>query len=311
MLAALSVDLDEIPCYSAIFGLSPPSEACAQAVYRKALPRFEALFARLGVPATFFAIGSDLAHEHARSALARLHAAGHEIGNHTQNHRYDFTRLPADQLRAEIEEGGRSIATAVGESPRGFRAPGYTVNDAVFAELASFGYHYDSSVFPCPPYYGAKALAISAIAMRGRRSHSVVDDPRVLRAPADPYRTGTPYYTRGDGLLELPIGVTHGTSARFAFIGTTLILGGERGAGWLTRRIVGRPLVNLELHGIDLADCAEDGLEFLRPHQFDLRLSLERKRSALETAIWTLRGAGYEFVTLARAAEKFGERRDA
>jgi peptidoglycan-N-acetylglucosamine deacetylase len=310
MLAALTVDLDEIPCYSAIFGLSPPNEACAQAIYRKALPRFEALFERLGVPATFFAIGSDLAHEHARGALARLHGAGHEIGNHTQNHRYDFTRLPGEQLRAEIEEGERSIAAAIGELPRGFRAPGYTINDAVFAELAARGYLYDSSVFPCPPYDSAKALAISAIALRGRRSHSIVDDPRVLRAPADPYRTGTPYYTRGSGLLELPIGVTRGTSARFAYIGTTLILGGERGAGWLTRRIVGRPLVNLELHGIDLADCDEDGLAFLRPHQVDLRLSLERKRSALETAIWILRGAGYEFVTLAKAAETFGERRE-
>lgn len=309
MLAALSVDLDEIPCYSAIFGLSAPTEAVAQAVYRKALPRVEALFERLGVPATFFAIGSDLAQPHAREAIARLHGAGHEIGNHTQNHRYDFTRLPPDQLRAEIEEGDRAIAAATGERPRGFRSPGYTVNDAVFAELTALGYRYDSSVFPCPPYYGAKALAISAIAARGRRSHSIVDDPRVLRAPADPYRVGTPYFKRGDGLLELPIGVTRGTSARFAYIGTTLILGGARGAGWLTRRIVGRPLVNLELHGIDLADCAEDGLEFLRPHQLDLRLSLERKRTALETAIWILRGAGYEFVTLSRAAEHFGDRR--
>jgi peptidoglycan/xylan/chitin deacetylase (PgdA/CDA1 family) len=305
MLAAVSVDLDEIPCYAAIFGLPPPEGEVAHAVYRKALPRFEELFDRQGLRATFFAIGSDLADGAAREAIARLHAAGHEIGNHTQNHRYDFTRLPEAEIRSEIAQGARAIEAVTGERPRGFRAPGYTVNDRVFAELGALGVAYDSSVFPCPSYYGAKAVAISAIAARGRTSHSIISDPRVLRAPADPYRVGTPYYRRGAGLLELPIGVTGGTSARLPYIGTTLVLGGERAAGWLTRRILGRPLVNLELHGIDLADAEPDGLGFLQGRQQDLRRSLAEKRAALETAIWILRGAGYEFVTLAQAAERF------
>lgn len=306
MLAAVSVDLDEIPCYAAIYGLPPPAGASAHAVYQKALPRFEQLFDSLGLRATFFAIGSDLGSESARSTVARLHTAGHEIGNHTQNHRYDFTRLPPAELRSEIEAGQRAIEAATGARPRGFRAPGYTVNDRVFAELTALGVGYDSSVFPCPGYYSAKAVAIGAIAARGRTSHSIIDDPRVLRAPADPYRVGTPYYKRGDGLMELPIGVTRGSSARLPYIGTTLIMAGERGAGWLTRRVIGRPLVNLELHGIDLADCEEDGLQFLRGHQQDLRRSLADKRAALETAIWVLRGAGYEFVTLAQAAQRLG-----
>lgn len=305
MLAAVSVDLDEIPCYSAIFGLPPPEGECAHAVYRKALPRFEALFDGLGLRATFFAIGRDLADAEARAAIARLHAAGHEIGNHTQNHRYDFSRLPQPELRREIEQGLEAIAAVTGTRPRGFRAPGYTINDRVFDELEALGAGYDSSVFPCPAYYSAKAVAIGAIAVRGRASHSIVDDPRVLRAPADPYRIGRPYYTRGAGLVELPIGVTRGTSARLPYIGTSLVLSGERGAGWLTRRVVGRPLVNLELHGIDLADMEQDGLQFLRGRQQDLRRSLADKRAALETAIWVLRGAGYEFVTLAQAAERF------
>ena len=69
--------------------------------------------------------------------------------------------------------------------------------------------------------------------------------------------------------------------------------------------MVGRPLVNLELHGMDLCDAEEDGLQWLRPHQPDLRQVLDDKRRALEAAIWTLRGAGYAFVTLAEAAEHF------
>ena len=38
---------------------------------------------------------------------------------------------------------------------------------------------YDSSVFPCPAYYTAKAAAISLLRMRGRQSRSIIDDPRV------------------------------------------------------------------------------------------------------------------------------------
>ena len=68
--------------------------------------------------------------------------------------------------------------------------------------------------------------------------------------------------------------------------------------------MLGRPLVNLEAHGIDMSDAIPDGLEFLVPHQRDLRKSLADKRAALETAIWTLRGAGYEFITLAEAAAR-------
>jgi hypothetical protein len=306
-LCAVSVDLDEIPCYAAIHGLTPPVPASAHAIYEKAVPRFEALFDALDLRATFFAIGSDLGtgNAGARAAIARLHARGHEIGNHTLNHRYDLTRLPAAQIRSEIEGGMDAIEAVIGERPRGFRAPGYTITDAVFEQLVALDVAYDSSVFPCPGYYGAKATALAVIRARGRRSHSVLDTPRVLTAPADPYRVGTPYTKRGNGMLELPVGVTHGTSARLPFIGTALVMAGENGAAWLAQRIAGRPLVNLELHGIDLADTAADGLEFLAPYQFDLRKSLEHKRSALLRAIWVLRGAGYEFVTLQQAAAIF------
>jgi hypothetical protein len=306
-LAAVSVDLDEIPCYAAIHGLPAPSGECAHAVYRKTVPRFESLLAGLGLRATFFAIGTDLQDGAARDAIARLHGAGHEIGNHTLHHRYDFTRLPEPELRAEIDGGARAIEAVTGVRPRGFRAPGYTVVDRVFDALSELGAAYDSSVFPSPGYYAAKTAAIAAIAARRRRSRSIVDDPRVLSAPADPYRVGRPYYRRGQGLIELPIGVTRDTALRLPYIGTSLVMIGEAGAGWLTRRIVGRPLVNLELHGIDLADAEQDGLGFLAPHQPDLRRSLQFKNSALESAIWTLHGAGYEFVTLAEAAQRFAD----
>lgn len=302
-LAAVSVDLDEVGCYAAIHGLTPPDEDAAHAIYLRAVPRFERLFADEGIPATFFAIGSDVEHGPSRDALARLSAAGHEIANHSLSHFYDLTRRSREEIRAEIRGGAEAIERATGRPPRGFRAPGYTITDSVFEVLEELGVAWDSSVFPCPPYYAAKVTAIGAIAVRGRRSHSIVDDPRVLTAPADPYRAGKPYWARGSGVLELPIGVTRG--ARLPYIGTSVVLAADTGARALTKMIAGRPLVNLELHGIDLSDAGDDGLDWLRPHQPDLRRTAREKESALRTAIAALRDAGYDFVTLDTAASRF------
>lgn len=301
-LAAVSVDLDEIPCYSAIYGLDAPTGAASRAIYEKALPRLATLFAEERIVATFFAIGADLDQEN-RARIRELHRAGHEIGNHSLHHRYDLTRLDRRAMLAEVAGGVEAIERALGVAPKGFRAPGYTITDALFEVLADVGALYDSSVFPCPSYYAAKATAIGAIRARGRTSRSIVDDPRVLGAPADPYRIGTPYWRRGEGMIELPIGVTRG--ARLPYIGTYLALGGATASRALTRMTIGRPLVNLELHGIDLADAEEDGLAFLAPHQVDLRRSARAKLAGLRAAIVALRDAGYRFVTLTEAAEAF------
>jgi peptidoglycan-N-acetylglucosamine deacetylase len=207
------------------------------------------------------------------------------------------------EMRRQIEDGARAIEGVTGVRPRGFRAPGYTITDEVFDVLVDLGVTYDSSVFPCPPYWAAKAAALALIALRGRMSRSIVDTPAVLMAPPRPYRIGRPYWRRGDGLLELPVQVTRG--ARLPFIGTTVTLWGVRVARQLARMCVGEPLVNLELHGIDVLD-ATDGLESLRAHRPDVGVSKGRKLEALRAAIEELRRAGYAFVRLCEAATAFG-----
>ena len=198
-------------------------------------------------------------------------------------------------MRAEEE-----IERVVGERPVGFRAPGYTITDTLFDVLSERGYRYDSSVFPCPSYFGLKALAIGAIAARGRASRSIVDDPRVLGAPTEPYRVGRPYWRAGSGLVELPIAVTR--FARLPFIGTTVALAGEAGAALLARQMSGRSVVSFELHGIDLADAGLDGLSWLAPHQPDLRKTAREKEAAIRSALRTLRSMGYRFASARNVA---------
>ena len=301
-LCAVSVDLDEIPNYFQIHGLALDSSAALGAVYDVAVDRLEAMARDAALPLTLFAIGADLARPEAAAKLRAARDRGHEIANHSLDHRYDLTRLDRAEIARQIAEGADAIARAVGERPVGFRAPGYTINDAVYDVLGELGVAYDSSVFPCPAYWGAKTAAIAWIAARGRRSRSIVDTPSVLTAPTRPYRVGTPYWKRGDGILELPIQVTRGP--RLPVIGTYLTWWGADVARRLVRGCVGEPLVNLELHGIDVLD-AGDGLEALRKNQRDVRVPKEKKLEALHAAFELLRREGYSFVTLREAAARF------
>lgn len=299
-LCAVSVDLDEIPNYFAIHGLDAPRGPEASLVYDVAVDRLTDLAGERRMPLTLFAIGSDLGRPEAASKLRGARERGFEIANHSLDHRYDFVRLGPDEIRRQVQAGADAIERAVGERPVGFRAPGYTITDEVFEVLGDVGVAYDSSVFPSPSYYAAKTMKIGTIALRGRQSSSIVDNPAVLLAPTRPYRIGRPYWRKGHGLRELPVQVTRG--ARLPFIGTSITLGGPRVARTLARMCVGEPLVNLELHGIDVLD-ADDGLEALRPHQPDARVPKDRKLAALSAVFAELGAAGYDFVTLREAAD--------
>ncbi|MGA2450813.1 MAG: polysaccharide deacetylase family protein [Polyangiaceae bacterium] len=301
-LAAVSVDLDEIPNYFGIHGIEEPAGAVRTLVYDVAVGRLVTLATELEIPLTLFAIGRDLERPEAASQLRDAIGLGFEIGNHTFDHRYDLVRLGADEIRLQVEEGARAIERATGHRPVGFRSPGYTVTDVLLDMLPGLGMLYDTSVFPCPLYWLAKATKLQMIAALGRRSRSVLDSPAVLRAPTKPYRVGRPYWTRGTGIVEMPVGVTRGP--RLPFIGTTLSLAGVLGAQMLARMCVGEPMINLEMHGIDVLD-ESDGLGALRPHQVDVRIPWKSKVSAFRSAVEVLRAHGYSFVTLGEVAQRF------
>jgi peptidoglycan/xylan/chitin deacetylase (PgdA/CDA1 family) len=296
-LCAVSVDLDEIPHYHAIHALSPSSST---AIYDIALDRLDAFSRAHDVPLTLFAIAGDMARAESVAKLRAL--TRHEIGNHTLDHLYDLTRRSKDEIRRQVVSAKQVLEAATGARVRGFRAPGYTVTDELFDVLAECGVAYDSSVFPCPPYYAAKALKLGSLRLRGKKSKSILDTPAVLGAPTRPYRVGKPYWKRGTGMLELPIQVTRGP--RLPFIGTSLTLAGPDRARFLTKLVIGEPLVNLELHGIDVLD-ESDNLAELSPHQIDVRVDKQRKLETLSAVVDELRRAGYAFVQLCEAAERF------
>jgi len=295
---ALSVDLDEIPHYYRIHGLSDPG-AEQHAVYDVALRRILEFADELAFKCTLFVVASDAQRDANRELLRVAVRRGHEIGNHSKDHLYDLVRRPRDEQHEQVVGGAEMLAEHVGVRPLGFRAPGYTLSDALVEQIVEGGHRYDSSVFPCPPYYAAKALTLALQRFTRRSSAAILDQPMVLTAPTRPYRMAEPYTRAGGGLLELPIQVTPGL--RLPYIGTGLVLAGSLGAQALTELVCGEPFVNLELHGIDFLGRG-DGLTLLERVQPDLRLPFAKKREIFTTVVRKLRKAGYAFRRLDQVA---------
>ena len=147
-------------------------------MYDVALDRLDAWASAEGVPLALFAIGADMARRESADKLRVMAERGHEIGNHTLDHLYDLTKKNRAEMRRQVESGIVVLQGATGKRPVGFRAPGYTVTDELFSVLDECGVEYDSSVFPCPPYYFAKAAAMAGIRLRGRKSRSILGPAR-------------------------------------------------------------------------------------------------------------------------------------
>lgn len=299
MLLSVSVDLDRVSEYEAIHGLSR-GEA-SDRVLQVAVPRLVDWATQRGLPLTWFVIGEDAEAPVQAETLRRLALRGDELGCHSFSHHYDLTRRSAAEMRAEIERGVTAVERAARVKVRGFRAPGYLVTDTLLDLARESGLTYDSSVFPCPPYYALKAAALAKLSAQRRVSRAILGSPDVLRAPTRPYRVGRPYWYRGTGILEIPIQVTR--RGRLPFIGTALTTLGALGARLLAKGVLGEPFVNLELHGIDALD-QHDGLAELAKHQPDLRIPWSKKLDAIDAAVTLLKHQGYGCVRMDELAAR-------
>jgi peptidoglycan-N-acetylglucosamine deacetylase len=303
-LASVSVDLDPISCYYRIHALGPHPAELADVVLRRAVPRYLEILGRHDVKATFFVVASDLQSPAARALVKELVRAGHELGNHSLTHPYDLARLPREKVAEEIRRAHEEISSLVGAPVVGFRAPGYDLSPAMLDEIGRLGYLYDSSIFPAPGYYAAKAVVMAGLSLLGRKSGAVMTNPRALLASANPYRPDpSAPWRKGQGpVVELPIAVTRGL--RLPAIGTNLLAAPGPVRVSLLDGMIGRPFFNLELHGIDLVDSDDDGIpSALVARQPDLRVPLVTKRRAFEATLDRL-ALDYDRVTLRQVAEK-------
>lgn len=92
---------------------------------------------RYAVKATFFCIGAqaarypDLCREIARR--------GHDVQNHTQNHRLGFALMGSRGLRRELQTAQDTLTTITGQRPKFFRAPAGIRSPLLDPVLSSIG----------------------------------------------------------------------------------------------------------------------------------------------------------------------------
>lgn len=305
-LASISVDLDPLKHYCRIHGLpeSVLSDGANELVATKAIPRLLELLEQARCPATFFVVGEELGSELMVEALGDAHARGVELANHSHLHDYGLSRSSAEAIGDDLERAAEAITRCCGVRPCGFRAPGYTLSRALLQAVVAGGYRYDSSTYPAAPYYLAKAAVMGALSLLGRPSRAVLDSPKVLLAPTEPYRPSIeePYERGTAPLVELPVAVA--PVSRVPFIGTfaTTMPWSLVEATYKSFRKVAH--FNLELHAVDVLD-ERDGLPpALARQQRDLKVPLRVKLERLGRLFAWL-GEERERVTLAEASVRF------
>lgn len=86
--------------------------------------------AQYGGKATFFMVGERVGSY--KTEVQRMVAEGHEVANHTMNHKY-LQKLGAAQIQAQINNGNDAIQAACGVRPTLLRLPGGNHNTTVLA----------------------------------------------------------------------------------------------------------------------------------------------------------------------------------
>lgn len=134
------------------------------------------LLDRASVRGTFFLLGWVA--KRSPGLVREIHAAGHEVACHGENHQLIY-RQSRDTFSRETREAKARLEGLTGVSVCGYRAASYSItNDSLWAleVLEELGFKYDSSIFPI--------------------RHDLYGIPD---APRFPYRPGS------GALLEVPI----------------------------------------------------------------------------------------------------------
>ncbi|MFH1746380.1 MAG: XrtA system polysaccharide deacetylase [Planctomycetota bacterium] len=148
-LNCLSVDVEEFfqcEAFAQVINIGQWSEYERRA--RPFIERIAELLDQHKSRATFFVLGWTvpyLAH-----LLRQLAAAGHEIACHGENHQH-LSRMTPRRLRTDLEQSRQRIEDAVGTSPRGYRAPTFSItNETAWAldVIIEAGFEYDASIYP-------------------------------------------------------------------------------------------------------------------------------------------------------------------
>ena len=144
--ASLSLDLDNKWSYMKTHG--DPNWEKHPSYLDIMVPHALGILSDLELSITWFIVGQDAAIDTNRAALRSIADAGHEIGNHSFHHEPWLHLYSADKLKSELVTAQEHIQDVTGQTPRGFRGPGYSLSQQTLATLLDLGMEYDCSTLP-------------------------------------------------------------------------------------------------------------------------------------------------------------------
>ena len=202
-LASISLDLDNQWSYMKIHGEegwdSYPS------YYERFVPYALEILEDLDIKITFFLVGQDAAFERNHQYIRMITDAGHRIGNHSFKHETWLHLYSREELREEISSAHEVLKRVSGQTPIGFRGPGFSWSHTVLDVLSEKGYQYDASTLPTVigPLARWYYFRTSGLSKQERK-----DRKEIFGKFSDGFRRLRPYmfeFKSGKKLLEIPV----------------------------------------------------------------------------------------------------------
>jgi peptidoglycan-N-acetylglucosamine deacetylase len=145
-LASVSLDLDNQWSYMKIAGRQDWQDY--PSYFDVLVPYLLETLAELDLEITVFIVGKDAVFDKNKDYLREIAIKGHEVGNHSYHHDSWLHTFPRKDLEHDIIQAEEHIERATGQTPKGFRGPGFAWNAALLEILSERGYLYDASTFP-------------------------------------------------------------------------------------------------------------------------------------------------------------------
>ena len=174
--------------------------------YEKVLPTMLDFFNKHEIKATFVVVGRDA--KLVPKLVKMIADNGHEIANHTLNHKRCFSSLNSKEIFNEITKCNEIIQKITGEKCKGFRSPCYTTNSKILRILSENNFSYDMSINNSLLYQLIKRFYKVVLRNKDYIPHN--QELSVIRAPNRPYKLSlSSIWKEGDSdIMEFPISNT-------------------------------------------------------------------------------------------------------
>lgn len=205
-LACISLDLDNQWSYMKIHGDEGWDKY--PSYFDIFIPHILNVLDELDLKITFFIVGKDAESADNRKYLKMITDRGHETGNHSYHHESWLQTYSYDKIEKEIISAEEAIGSATGQTPVGFRGPGFSWSPDLLEVLKKRNYLYDASTLPtwlgplARMYYFWK----SDLTKKEKKSRK-----ELFGTFKDGLRSNKPYYHNlkdNKTLLEIPVTTT-------------------------------------------------------------------------------------------------------